>query len=275
MREIFAMDQFEPFIAPAIAAAMAIAFLMVRSAWRARQSMVIHPWEHGLLYIDGTFARDLPPGRYLANRSRLFRVQTTAPQTIPIAPQEALSADRFAVRLSALVTWRLPAEHLRQVLESNATAPEERIRLAATQALRLVVNAHPLDDLLGPRPVLDEEFAAHLRVSPLVQGLEIQSAETRDLILAAEVRRMLTEAERNRREATATLERARGEQAVLRSLANSARMLKGNPALMNLRLLHALQPASGKGRPTIVLGAPQGLVPLTQDDTPDPPDTPE
>lgn len=269
------MDQFEPFLAPVIGAVLAVAFLVVRGIWRARQSMVIHPWEHGLLYIDGRFARDLPPGRYLATRSRLFRVQITTPQTTAIPPQEALSADRFAVRLSALVTWRLPAEHLRQVLESNATSPEERIRLATTQALRLVVNAHPLDDLLGPRPALDEAFAAHLRASPLVQGLEIQSAETRDLILAAEVRRMLTEAERNRREATATLERARGEQAVLRSLANSARMLKGNPALMNLRLLHALQPAQGKARPTIVLGAPQGLVPLAQDDSPDPPETPE
>ena len=43
-------------------------------------------------------------------------------------------------------------------------------------------------------------------------------------------------------------------------------MLKGNPALMNLRLLHALQPAPGKGRPTVVLGGGAGLVPIQPED---------
>jgi hypothetical protein len=47
-------------------------------------------------------------------------------------------------------------------------------------------------------------------------------------------------------------------------------MLKGNPALMNLRLLHALQPAQGKSRPTIVLGGAAGLVPIPPDEPPDP-----
>lgn len=269
------MEQFQPFLAPAFGAVLAIAFLIGRSLWRARQTILIHPWEHGLLYIDGKFARELPPGRYLNTSARTFRSAVIVPQTTLIAPQEALSADHFALRLSALVTWRLPAENLRTVLEATLTSSEERIRLAASQALRQLINAHPLDALLGPRPGLDEQFSQALRASPMLEGLEIQAAETRDLLLAAEVRRMLTEAERSRREAQAALERARGEQAVLRSLANSARMLKGNPALMNLRLLHALQPAPGKARPTIVLGAPAGLVPLPQDDTPEPPETTE
>ena len=112
-----------------------------------------------------------------------------------------------------------------------------------------------------------------LGLALLLHGL-VFATETRDLILASDVRRMLTDTERSRREAQAALERARGEQSVLRSLANSARMLKGNPALMNLRLLHALQPAQGKSRPTIVLGGATGLVPIPPDESADaPPET--
>ena len=60
-----------------------------------------------------------------------------------------------------------------------------------------------------------------------------------------------------------TVERARAEQASLRSLANSARMLKGNPELMNLRLLQALNGGPGKPAPTVVLGGAQGLMPVS------------
>jgi hypothetical protein len=68
---------------------------------------------------------------------------------------------------------------------------------------------------------------------------------------------------RARQEGLAALERARGEQAALRSLANAAKMLDGNPALMNLRILQTLSASQGTTPPpTVVLGVPTGLVPL-------------
>ncbi|HEY0204879.1 MAG TPA: hypothetical protein VGC15_12105, partial [Acetobacteraceae bacterium] len=64
------------------------------------------------------------------------------------------------------------------------------------------------------------------------------------------------------REGQAALERAHGEQASLRALANAARMLRNNPELQNLRLLQAIGTA---GSPvTIVLGTQTGIVPLRE-----------
>ena len=54
------------------------------------------------------------------------------------------------------------------------------------------------------------------------------------------------------------IERARGEQASLRALANAARLMKDNPALANLRFLQTLEQAPGAK--TIVLGG--NAVPL-------------
>ena len=50
------------------------------------------------------------------------------------------------------------------------------------------------------------------------------------------------------------------ESAALRNLANAARVLEGNPALMNLRLIQSLSTAQNAGN-TLVLGLP-GFVPL-------------
>jgi hypothetical protein len=63
-----------------------------------------------------------------------------------------------------------------------------------------------------------------------------------------------------KQEGHAALERARGESAALRNLANAARVLEGNPALMNLRLMQSLSAAQNAGS-TLVLGVP-GFVPL-------------
>jgi len=59
----------------------------------------------------------------------------------------------------------------------------------------------------------------------------------------------------------AALEKARGETAALRNLANAARLVEDNPALMQLRLLQSLGETSGN---TVVLGmsAPGGVLPV-------------
>jgi len=99
------------------------------------------------------------------------------------------------------------------------------------------------------------------RVAGLVPELSLTAAVLGPVLLPPETRRLFTEVERAKLEARATLEKARGEQASRRSLANAARMLKGNPELMNLRLLQTL---GGKGT-TVVLG--QGaMAPLTGGD---------
>jgi hypothetical protein len=57
----------------------------------------------------------------------------------------------------------------------------------------------------------------------------------------------------------AALERARGETAALRNLANAASLVKDNPALMQLRLFQSLSESSGN---TLVLGVPAQTGPL-------------
>ena len=61
------------------------------------------------------------------------------------------------------------------------------------------------------------------------------------------------------KEAERRLEQARGEQAVVRSLANTARMLGENPALVQARMLQALD----TGGNTLVFGSTD-LATLTQ-----------
>ncbi len=79
----------------------------------------------------------------------------------------------------------------------------------------------------------------------------------------ADLKRAFADVLKAKQEGQAALERARGESASLRNLANAARVLEGNPALMNLRLMQSLASAQNSGS-TLVLGMPGGFVPLKQ-----------
>jgi regulator of protease activity HflC (stomatin/prohibitin superfamily) len=61
------------------------------------------------------------------------------------------------------------------------------------------------------------------------------------------------------KEGQAALERARGETAALRNLANAARMVNENPSLIQLRLLQQLGTSTGN---TIILGIPTTSSPI-------------
>jgi regulator of protease activity HflC (stomatin/prohibitin superfamily) len=80
-------------------------------------------------------------------------------------------------------------------------------------------------------------------------------------MLPGELKRAFAEVLKARQEGQAALERARGESAALRNLANAARLLENNPALHNLRLLQSITAAGSAGN-TLVMGVPTGFVPL-------------
>ena len=74
------------------------------------------------------------------------------------------------------------------------------------------------------------------------------------------VRQMFSQVVEARKAAQASLEKARGESATLRHLANAARMLENNPALVTLKTLQTVS----EGKHTLVMGIPQTIIPVSQ-----------
>ena len=74
----------------------------------------------------------------------------------------------------------------------------------------------------------------------------------RDLVVPAELRRAVLAVQTARQEGVAALERARGETAAMRALANGARVLEDHPALLQLRTVQA----AGEGAGMVVIQVP-------------------
>lgn len=84
-------------------------------------------------------------------------------------------------------------------------------------------------------------------------GLRLITVSVKDIMFPGKLKEIFAQVVTARKEGLAALEKARGETAALRSLANAARMLEGNPNLLQLRLLQAVGESSGS---TLVLGLP-------------------
>ncbi len=213
----------------------------------------------GLLYQHGRFQARLEPGRHL--RWGFGYAVTTVDlrkQTFPVASQEILSADHVGLKLSVAVTLQvtdpLKAMHLVQDWPAH-------IYNAVQLALRSRVAAQPIEALLAQRWDIGQQLLAAVQPEAEKVGVTVHATEVKDVMFPGELKKAFSEVLRARQEGQAALERARGESAALRNLANAARLLEGNPALQNLRLLQSLGGANAGGN-TLVVGFPSGFVPL-------------
>lgn len=232
-----------------------VAFVVV--AERVARRVVVQPWETALVYRDGVFARALDPGAHrLFDPLRRMTVVTltTAEQSAELGPIEVYAKEGFAFRLTLGWTYRVTDPRaFHEASAGAATYLGGRLPgfdTALTAAAMAAAAARPLADMLAnPQPVAADALAA---VAPAFPGVTLANPAVARLQLPPEVRRLFTEVEAARMQGLAALERARGEQAALRSLANAARLLRDNPELAQLRLLQTIETA--KRPATIVLG---------------------
>src|SRR5262249_49374130 len=131
---------------------------------------------------------------------------------------------------------------------------------AAQLALRTVVGSVAVEALLNQRLEVGAQLVSRVQPEAAKIGINVLAVEVNDVMFPADVKRAFADVLKAKQEGQAALERARGESAALRNLANAARVLEGNPALMNLRLMQSLSAAQSAGN-TLVLGVP-GFVPL-------------
>lgn len=239
---------------------IAIVAILYVTYHRTFAKVIVAEYEAGLLYKNGRFTAKLAPGAHRVCRlwSEIKNVDLRKLQAV-IQGQELLSADNVGLKMSLVVNYRIadPAKALHTVPSYYAA-----IYVAAQLALREKVAALKIDDLLAGRLGFGPELVAKITPEAESIGLTVLEVAVRDVMFPGELKKIFAEVVRAQKEGQAALERARGESAALRNLANAAKLLENNPALMNLRILQALGATTGGSGHSLVLGVPQGLVPL-------------
>ena len=231
-----------------IAILLIVVFFVVKSI--AGKTAVME-YQRGLLYRDGRFVRLLDPGlhRYW-NFGLRVEVVDMRLMSATIAGQEVLSADNIGLKVSIAATFKI-------VDPVKALHSSENFRdilyLMLQVALRDLVGESPIDELMEKRRDISQKLLATVQPKGLEFGVALQEVSIKDIMFPGDLKNIFAQVVNARKEGLASLERARGETAALRNLANAAKLMENNPELMQLRLLQSLKEGSGN---TIVLKMP-------------------
>ena len=213
----------------------------------------------GLVYHHGLYVRRNNAGRhFLWGFGWTVNMIDLRKTSLLVAGQEVLTADSVGLKFSLLVTCQItdPAKAMHETQHWQGD-----LYNAAQLALRTVINGIAAEALLQQRLEIGAQLLARMQPEAAKIGVNVLAIEVKDVMFPSELKRAFADVLKAKQEGQAALERARGESVALRNLANAARVLEGNPALMNLRLIQSLSAAQNAGS-TLVVGMPGGFVPL-------------
>ncbi|AYM40966.1 slipin family protein [Mycobacteroides chelonae] len=208
------------------------------------QKITIMQWQRGVLYRDGVFKAVLTPGvHYTRPRTDTLVTVDMRAQSIQVVGQDVLTVDGFTVKVSAAVEYKVSMPDVFATAENGSV--HWGIYLRAQLQVRDAVAALTLDELLAQRgQFLGADAVARLAAEAEEFGVTVNRFVVKDIMLSGEVRKALAGPLLAREAGKAQLERARAEAAVLRSMANTAKLLRENPELLQLRTLESV--ADGK-----------------------------
>lgn len=221
------------------------------------RQITIYEYQKGLKYTKGRYAGTLDPGQYwiITKFSSIVPIDVR-PEFITIQGQDVLSADGVTLKASLAAEFQVTDPNI--AINKNANF-RSSLYLNLQMSLREIVGKSKIDALLENRANISTKLIELTSGKASELGLKLISADVKDIMFPGEMKKAFSQVVKAQKEGQAALERARGETAALRSLANAARTMDDNPNLLQLRALQALADSSGN---TLVLGLPNGAVPL-------------
>jgi len=226
-----------------IALAVIVAIAIVAITLIRRSTIVVYEHQRGLRYRQGRFRGLVDPGLHVVippfNEIRILDGRPTA---IVLSGQEILTSDGVALKLS------LSGRYVVDDPVTAVTSDQDYNRalyIALQAGLRSVIVGRTADEILAARAEVGPAVAAAVASDLARLGIELLDVDVRDVMVPGELKRAFAAVVAARRQGEADLERARGETAALRSLANAGRLVEDNPGLLRLRVLQELGGSSG------------------------------
>lgn len=219
----------------------------------ARYAITIFEYEKGLKYRKGKFVGILLPGRYWKfSQNTVVTKIDVRPRVVSIPGQEVLTADNVSLKISVTAQYEVVDAN---VAVNKISSYSEAFYAAVQLALRDIIGSLPVDEILAQRSAINQRLMD--ATSPKAQelGLKIALIGVKDIMFPGELKKIFAKVVEAQKEGLAALERARGETASLRNLANVSKVLEENPTLLQLR---ALQTPGN----TVVLGIPNAVIPV-------------
>jgi regulator of protease activity HflC (stomatin/prohibitin superfamily) len=219
----------------------------------------VYEHEVGLRFSNGKLLGEAGPGRYtLLGSGNEIHTFDTRPSTTMIGGQEVMTQDGGTLKVSLTLTQRLlnarayylaggsliganqpawmrgAAAYMGEIMGND---DEPRLKAKAQVLIREWITPRTLTQVLGERAMLVDAIREPLQEVARETGLEIIELELLELSISGNIRAAHADLLKAQLEGQSALQRARNEAATMRSLLNTARLVRDHPGLLELRAL--------------------------------------
>ena len=219
--------------------------------------------KRGLVHLDGRLIRELGPGAYAfwsAVAAPVISVTELRRQTLEVAGQEILTADKVSIRVNVSAVFEIVNA---AAARSGVTDVREHLYRTVQIAVRQSLGKRTLEEMLAEKTNLDAAVAESVRRDMEPLGVRVGVIALKDVVLPGDVRDILNQVVTAEKQAQANLIRRREEVASTRSLLNTAKLMGENPILVRLKELEALERIADKVDKITVVGGMNALLERT------------
>jgi regulator of protease activity HflC (stomatin/prohibitin superfamily) len=220
----------------------------------ARTFKVVKEYERGVKFTLGRFKTVLEPGlRTVIPIVESWERVDMRVKAVDVPRQESITRDNVTVEIDAVIYYRV-RNAKRAVLEVEEYM--YAVQQLAQTTMRNVVGEVDLDALLSERERISRQIREVIDEATDPWGIEVQSVELKDIILAEDMKRVIArqaEAERERRAVTI---QAQGELEAAQNMADAARTLSSVTGALHLRTLQTLNSLSSDDSNTVIFAVP-------------------
>ncbi|MBS1718559.1 MAG: hypothetical protein JSS72_12590 [Armatimonadetes bacterium] len=222
------------------------------------RKVTVYEGHVGLHFRGGLIVGVLPAGR---TRIPLFKSEIVRldvrPRTDVVGGQDVTTLDGATLRVTLSVSSQVvdAMAYYRSgpdVLGSDKMASPQlmRVHQAAQIALREWVMARAFKDAFEQRVALAADILPAVSAATVASGIQVLALNLLDVNVVGALRSSMADLLKAEMEGEAALTRARAEAATMRSLLNTARLVREHPGLLELRVLSSGQ----KPKVTFVVG---------------------
>jgi len=235
-----------------------VAFFLIPPVFRRFfKRFTVYEYQKGLRYRRGKLDGLLEPGLYwIYIPAETITAIDGRLRFVSVPGQEIVSSDGVSLKISIAAQYTV-SDPVRAVNEVENYIDSLYITLQL--CLRDIVQELAIDDIMASRSAISEKLMERSKDKAAELGLTLHSANVKDFMLPGDLKKVFAQVVNARKEGLAALERARGETAALRNLANASALMEKNPALLTLRTIQSLEGSKGN---TVIMGMPGGMLPV-------------
>ena len=214
----------------------------------------VNQYQRGVKFTMGRFSGMVNPGWRVV--IPVFQTMTKVDlrlKAVDVPSQDAITKDNVSAKINAVIYYKI-VDAAKSVLEVE-NVHWAVLQLAQT-TMRNIVGEVTLDELLSQRQQISDRIEQIVDEATLSWGVEVTSAELKDINLPPDMVRTIgkqAEAERERR---AVIISAEGEVAAAENLAKAAELLSQHPGALHLRTLNSINDISSDASNTVVFTVP-------------------